>query len=100
MDKNITEPSQSAIMHGSDFVSLAQPKGGVRFRLTFSAPSQVPTVHSQSGHGLCLNRTNGKDNRVRLRTSSRTIGEDGSKPNPNPNPKPNHNTKPNPKKRI
>ena len=49
---------------------------------------------------MCL--TNGKDNRVRLTTSSRTIGEDGSKPNPNPNanPKPNHNTKPNPKKRI
>ena len=48
--------------------------------------------------GLC----NGKDNRVRLTTSSRTIGEDGSKPNPNPNananPKPNPNTKPNPKK--
>ena len=40
---------------------------------------------------------------MRLRTSSRTIGEDGSKPNPNPNPsanpKPNPNTKPNPKKR-
>ena len=60
--------------------------------------------------GLCLNRTNGKDNCVRLRTSSRTIGEDGSNPNPNPNPnakpntkpnpnaKPNPNTKPNPKK--
>ena len=56
---------------------------------------------------LCLNHTNGKDNRVRLRTSSRTSGEDSSKPNPNPNanPKPNPNanpnpnTKPNPKKR-
>ena len=33
---------------------------------------------------VCLNRTNGKDSRVRLRTSSRTIGEDGSKPNLNP----------------
>ena len=44
--------------------------------------------------GLCLNRTNGKDNRVRLRTNSRTIGEDGSKPNPNPNPNPNANPKP------
>ena len=34
--------------------------------------------------------------------SSRTIGEDGSKPNPNPNPNanpnPNPSTKPNPKK--
>ena len=44
-----------------------------------------------NGYWLCLNRTNGKDNGVRLRPSSRTIGEDGSKPkpNPNPNPKPN-----------
>ena len=62
-----------------------------------SPPSQVLR--------LCLNRTNGKDNRVRLRTSSRTIGEDGSKPNlnpnpnPNANPKPKPNTKPNPKKK-
>ena len=52
-----------------------------------------------------LNRTDGKDNHVRLRTSSRMIGEDGSKPNlnpnpnPNANPKPKPNTKPNPKKR-
>ena len=30
--------------------------------------------------------TTGVYNRVRLRTSSRTIGEDGSKPNPNSNP--------------
>ena len=54
-----------------------------------------------SDEGLCLSRTNEKDNRIRLRTSSRTIGEDGSKPNPNPNanPKPKPNTKPNPKKR-
>ena len=44
-----------------------------------------------------VHSSNGKDNRVRLRTSSRTIGEDGSKPNPNRNPKPN--TKPDPKKR-
>ena len=44
---------------------------------------------------LCLNRTNGKDNRVRLRTSSRTIGEDGLEPKPNPNANP----KPNPKER-
>ena len=35
-----------------------------------------------------------KDNRVRLRTSSRKIGEDGSKPNLNPNPKPKPNAKP------
>ena len=51
---------------------------------------------------MCLDRTKGKDNRVRLRMSSRTIGEDGSKPNPNPNPNanpnPNPSTKPNPKK--
>ena len=47
--------------------------------------------------GLCLNCTNEKDNHsVRLRTSSQTIGEEGSKPNLNPNP--NTNTKPNPKK--
>ena len=37
--------------------------------------------------------SNGKDNGVRLRPRSRTIGEDGSKPNPNPNP--NANPKPN-----
>ena len=51
--------------------------------------------------GLCLNRTNRKGNRVRLRTSSRTIGEDDSKPNPNPNPNanPNPNTKSNLEKR-
>ena len=30
---------------------------------------------------LCLNGTNGKDSRVRLRTSSRSIGEDCSKTN-------------------
>ena len=36
---------------------------------------------------------------VRLRTSSRAIGEDGSKPKPNHNPNPNANTKPNPKER-
>ena len=51
---------------------------------------------------LSLNRTNGKDNRVRLRTTrSRTIGEDCLKPklntNTKPKPKPNTNTKPNPK---
>ena len=40
---------------------------------------------------MYLNRTDGKDNCVRLRTSSGMIGEDGSKPNPN--------TKPNPKKK-
>ena len=64
------------------------------------------TMITQSGYALsmlCLNRTNGKENRVRLRTSSRTIGEDSSKPNLNPNPnaipKPKPNTKPNPKKR-
>ena len=39
---------------------------------------------------------NGKDSRVRLRTSSRTIGEDGSKPNLNPNPNTNANPKPKP----
>ena len=33
---------------------------------------------------------------TRLRTSSRRIGEDGSKPNPNPNANP----KPNPKKKT
>ena len=32
-----------------------------------------------------VGRTNGKDSRVKLRTSSRTIGEDG------PNPKKNNN---------
>ena len=35
--------------------------------------------------GLCLNDTNGKYSRVRLRTSSRTMGEDGLKPKANHN---------------
>ena len=73
--------------------------------------SQHPKSTIKKATFLCvrlrLNRTNRKDNRIRLRTTSRTIGEDGSKPKPNPNanpkpntnPKPNHNTKPNPKKR-
>ena len=48
--------------------------------------------------GLCLNDTNGKYNRIRLRTSSRTMGEDGLKPKANHNPNPNTepNTKPKP----
>ena len=37
---------------------------------------------------LCPNRTIGKDSCVRLRPSSRRIGEDGLKPKPNHNPKP------------
>ena len=62
------------------------------------------TIITQSGYALsmlCLNRTNGKENRVRLRTSSQTIGEDSSKPNLNPNPNPNvkPKPKPNPKKK-
>ena len=40
---------------------------------------------------LCVNRTNGKDSRVRLTTSSQTIGEDSLKPKPNHNPNPNPN---------
>ena len=55
----------------------------------------VTNLDTLSHNGLCLSHTNGKDNHVRLRTSSWTIGEDGSKPNPNPNP----NTKPNSKKK-
>ena len=50
-----------------------------------------------------VNCTNRKDSCVRLRMSSRGIGEGGLKPkpnhNPNPNPNPNPKTKPNPKKR-
>ena len=66
---------------------------------------EVKTEESEVAHGptpgLCLNRTNRKDNHIRLRTSSQTIGEDGSKPNlnPNPNANPKPNTKPNPKKK-
>ena len=64
-------------------------------------------VHAAPEKGSCLNHTNGKDSHVRLRMSSRRIGEDGLKPkpnhNPNPNPNPNPNlkpnTEPNPKKR-
>ena len=48
-----------------------------------------------NGYWLCLNHTNGKDNGVRLRPSSGTIGEDGLKPKPNPNANPKPNTKPN-----
>ena len=48
-----------------------------------------------SDSGLCLTRTNEKDSRVRLRTSSRTIGEDGLKTNPNTNTNTNTNTNPN-----
>ena len=64
----------------------------------------VRIVSTMSLQRLYLNRTNGKDNHIRLRTISRMIGEDSSKPNLNPNsnpinPKPNPNTKPNPKKR-
>ena len=63
---------------------------------------EVPTILWSR---LCLNRTNRKDRRVRLRTSSRTIDEDALKPksdhDPKPKAKPNTetNTKPNPRKR-
>ena len=52
--------------------------------------------------GLCLNRTNGKDNHVRLRTSSRSVKTVQNLTltliltltiNLNPNPNPNPNTK-------
>ena len=58
-----------------------------------SLPMPVTNLDTLSRDGLCLNHTNGKDNHVRLRTSSRTIGEDGSKPNPNPKPKKKKETK-------
>ena len=53
-----------------------------------SPKAQFPVITAQEG--LCLSRTNEKNSRVRLRTSSRTIGENGLKPNlnHNPNPKP------------
>ena len=57
-----------------------------------SPKAQFPVITAQEG--LCLSRTN-EDSRVRLRTSSRTIGENGLKPNLNHNP----NLNPKPKKR-
>ena len=56
----------------------------------------ISTYYVRKGSWLCLNCTNGKDNRVRLRTSSRTIGKDGLKPKPNQNPNANPKPKPNP----
>ena len=56
---------------------------------TQSPPFSYDMKMAANGYWLCLNHTNGKDNSVRLRPSSGTIGEDGLKPKPNPNTKPN-----------
>ena len=66
-------------------VVLLQPSAGKRRRIVQRSPFFLSQPGNDAGARegtgarcaaarLCLNRTNGKDSRVRLRTGSRTIG--------------------------